>query len=73
MSPLAIQFLLAGLQSLPALVATGANLAQQVQSLMSQMQMFQAENRDPTPAEWAAQSQQLAAAAAALHAKAQAA
>lgn len=50
----AISLALTVLQSLPALIAAGQNVIALINSTSATITKAQAENRDPTPAEWQA-------------------
>lgn len=68
MSAAAVQFLILALQALPALLAAGASASVEIGNLVTQVKLFQSENRDPTAQEWATQNANLVAALSALHA-----
>jgi hypothetical protein len=52
MSAIAIQYLLAALNALPAIVQAGGSIIAEIESLTA----FIKQNADPTPAQWAAQN-----------------
>jgi hypothetical protein len=62
MTPLVLQYVLMALQALPSLVAAGNSINAEVQTLQAQLKLFAAENRDPSPSEWATQNAALVAA-----------
>lgn len=62
MSALAIQYLLAALAALPAIVQAGGSIVVEVETLVG----FIKQNADPTPAQWATQNTAMASALAAL-------
>lgn len=62
MSAIAIQYLLAALNALPAIVQAGGSIVAEVESLTA----FISRNSDPTPAEWATQNTAMATALANL-------
>ncbi len=62
MSAVALAYLLTALQALPALINDGASVAAEVEALVA----FIKAGQDPTPEQWAAQSQAMAAALAGL-------
>ncbi len=51
MTAAAFQFLLLALQALPSLVSAGNSLVTEVEALMTQLKLFQSQNRDPTATE----------------------
>jgi hypothetical protein len=59
MSVVLFQYITSYLTALPALLQGGANLVIEIEALVSQLNMFQAQNRDPSPEEWSAQNQRL--------------
>lgn len=66
MSPMVLQFVLAALQALPSVLAAGAEVSTAVGQITASLKAMQAENRDPSAAEWAALNAQLLAALAGL-------
>jgi len=66
--PAILSFALQALSMAPQIVSAGLDLATYVSSAVSAVRKMQAENRDPTPEEWAA----LDGDAADVHAKIQA-
>lgn len=62
MSSVALAYLLTALQALPALINAGASVATEVEALIAFIQA----GKDPTPEQWAAQSQAMATALAGL-------
>jgi len=66
MTAAAFQYLLLALQALPSLVTAGNSVVTEVETLITQLKLFQSQNRDPTAAEWAALNANLLAALSAL-------
>lgn len=54
MSPLALQYVIALLSQVPALVAAGQQVIGTINQAITMGNTFVAEKRDPTPEEWAA-------------------
>ncbi len=63
MSAIALQYILAAIQALPALVGAGVSIATEVEALTG----FIKAGKDPTPQQWADQNAKLSGALAALH------
>lgn len=57
----ALAFALAALQAVPAIVAAGNSLETYINNTSTAVQAMQAENRDPTQAEWDALNAEIAA------------
>jgi hypothetical protein len=54
MNATAVALAIAVLQSLPALITASAEVIALINSTVTSLKQMQAENRDPTDAEWAA-------------------
>lgn len=65
---LILQFVMAALQALPVALADAATIKAEVDGLLAQLKLFQSQNRDPTPEEWAALNLRMMAALANLQA-----
>ncbi len=63
---LVLQYLLAALQAAPLAINAGMTIETWVSQTSAALKTMQAENRDPSPAEWAALNAQLLAALDAL-------
>lgn len=63
----AIAFALQAFQALPALIAAGKDIALIVKESTEALRAMQAENRDPSPAEWDALNKRIADLRAELH------
>lgn len=57
----ALAFALAALQAVPALIAAGNNIETFINNTATAVKTMQAENRDPTQAEWDALNAEIAA------------
>lgn len=59
--PAAIAFAVQALSALPSLIQAGAQVMQLIESTKAALQTMQAEQRDPTQAEWEALEAQITA------------
>lgn len=67
MNPTILMYTLQALEAIPSLIAAGQNVVALVNQTSAAVKKMQAENRDPTAEEWAAQATIISALRAILH------
>jgi hypothetical protein len=67
MNPAVLMYAIQALEALPQLIAAGQSVTALITQTTSSLKSMQAENRDPTAAEWVAQATTISGLRAVLH------